>query len=75
MSKGRPCPTSSSTENSPGGLVETETGETDGSDWGPGDNVTVTEEGEEGGKGREGLHMLYGYRESHTILTNALQTS
>ena len=54
MSKGQLCPTSSSTENSPGGVVETETGETDGSDWGPGDDVTVTEEGEEeGGKGRE----------------------
>ena len=41
--------------NSPGGVVETETGETDGSDGGPGDDVTVTEEGEEeGGKrGRE----------------------
>ena len=41
--------------NSPGGAVETETGGTDGSGWGPGDDVTVTEEGEEeGGKrGRE----------------------
>ena len=52
--------------NSPGGVVETETGGTDGSGWGPGDDVTITEEGEEereereGGKrGREGKRWVY----------------
>ena len=34
-------------QNSPGGVVETETGVAGGSDWGPGDDVTVAVEGGE----------------------------
>ena len=34
-------------QNSPGGVVETGTGETDGRDWGTGDDVTVAVEGGE----------------------------
>ena len=45
-------------QNSPGGVVETETGETDERDWGSGDNVTVAVEGGERWRERERrLHL------------------
>ena len=45
-------------QNSPGGVVETETGETDGRDWGSGDDVTVAVEGGERWRERERrLHL------------------